>query len=187
MKKLSLLYPVILMSCLSLNVLAQNTMYFMDRLPQQLSFNPALMPQVNFFINFPIMGGNQINVYNSGFNYTQFKDFSDNLGIENYNPDKFIKSIGDFNQTNIETRTNLFAAGFKINGKNYFSISASFRSILELKAPSDFVYLLDDYEKIVDRMPLSIEGANLVFNSFSQVGITYSRVLGEKLTIGLQH
>ncbi len=40
-------------------------------------------------------------------------------------------------------------------------------------------------EKIDDRLPLSIEGANLVFNSFSQVAITYSRAIGEKLTIGI--
>lgn len=170
---------------MSLNALAQNTMYFMDRLPQQLNFNPALIPHVKFFLNLPVTGGNQINVYNSGFNYNQFNDFSDNLGTENYNPDEFIKSIGDFNQTNLETRTNLFAMGFKLNGKSYFSISASVRSFLELKAPSNFVYLLDDYQKIVDRMPLSIEGANIVFNSFSQVAITYSRTFGKKLTIGI--
>lgn len=173
------------MSCFSLNALAQNTMYYMDRLPQQLNFNPALIPNVKFFLNIPVTGGNQIDVYNSGFNYNQFKDFSDNLGTENYNPDEFIKSIGDFNKTNIETRTNLFAIGFKINEKGYFSMSASFRSILELKAPSDFVYLLDDYEKIVGRMPLSIDGINVVFNSFTQVAMTYSRVIGEKLTIGI--
>lgn len=185
MKKLSILFQVFLMSCISLSAFAQNTMYFMDRLPQQLQFNPALIPNVKFFMNFPVTGGNQIDVYNSGFNYNQFRDFSDNLGYENYNPDEFIKSIGDFNQTNLETRTNLFAMGFKINDNGYFSMSASFRSILELKAPSDFVYLLDDYEKIVDRMPLNIDGVNIVFNSFSQVAMTYSRVFREKLTIGI--
>jgi len=173
------------MNMLTMNAYSQNTMYFMDRLPQQLNLNPALIPQVKFFLNFPVTGGNQIAVYNSGFNYNQFKDFSDNLGTENYNPDEFIKSIGDFNQTNLETRTNLFAMGFKLGDKGYFSVSTSFRNLLELKAPSNFVYLLDDYEKIKDRLPLSIEGASLVFNSFSQVAITYSRVFGEKLTIGI--
>ena len=185
MRKLSFLILVLLLNGGTFYALAQNTMYFMDRLPQQLNFNPALVPQVNFFLNLPVIGGNQIAVYNSGFNYNQFKDFSDNLGTENYNPDEFIKSIGDFNQTNLEIRTNLFAMGFKLGDKGYFSISASFRNLLELKAPSNFVYLLDDYEKIEDRLPLSIEGANLVFNSFSQVAITYSRAIGEKLTIGI--
>lgn len=185
MKKLHFLFQVLLMSCFSLNAIAQNTMYFMDRLPQQLNFNPALMPRVNFFLNLPGIGGNQIDIYNSGFNAEQFMDFTDNLGSENYNPDKFINSIGDLNQTNLETRTNLFALGFRLKDKGYFSISASFRNFMELQAPSNFVYLLDDYEKIADRLPLSIEGANIVFNSFSQVAITYSRVFGEKLTIGI--
>ncbi|MFA5328400.1 MAG: DUF5723 family protein [Prolixibacteraceae bacterium] len=185
MKKTPILFLLFLLNGTTYYTYSQNTMYFMDRLPQQLNFNPALMPNVKFFLNLPVTGGNQIAVYNSGFNYNQFKDFSDNLGTETYNPDEFIKSIGDFNQTNLETRTNLFAMGFKLNDKSYFSISASVRSVLELKAPSNFVYLLDDYEKIIDRMPLSIEGTNIVFNSFSQVAITYSRVFGGKLTIGI--
>jgi len=185
MKKLHFLLQVLLLSCFSLNTIAQNTMYFMDRLPQQLNFNPALMPRVNFFLNLPGIGGNQIDIYNSGFNYRQFMDFQDNLESENYNPDEFINSIGDFNQINLETRTNLLAFGFGLKNKGYFSMSASVRSFLELKAPSNFVYLLDDYEKIADRMPLNIEGANVVFNSFSQVAITYSRVFGEKFTIGI--
>jgi len=185
MKKLPFLILTVLFNGAMFYAYSQNTMYFMDRLPQQLNLNPALIPQVKFFLNLPVTGGNQINVYNSGFNYDQFKDFSDNLGTENYNPDKFVKSIGDFNQTNIETRTNLFAMGFKIHDKGYFSFSASFRSILELKAPSNFVYLLDDYEKIVDRMPLNIDGVNIVFNSFTQVAMTFSRVIGKKLTIGI--
>ncbi|MDP2891171.1 MAG: DUF5723 family protein [Bacteroidota bacterium] len=185
MKKLPLLILLFLLNGAAFNAYSQNTMYFMDRLPQQLNFNPALMPRVNFFLNLPGIGGNQIDIYNSGFNARQFMDFTDNLGSENYNPDKFINSIGDFNQTNLETRTNLFALGFRLKNKGYFSMSASVRSFLELKAPSNFVYLLDDYEKIADRLPLSIEGANIVFNSFSQVAITYSRVFGEKLTIGI--
>ncbi|MDP3916231.1 MAG: DUF5723 family protein [Bacteroidota bacterium] len=185
MKKLSLLILAFLLNGVTIYTYSQNTMYFMDRLPQQLNFNPALFPNVKFFLNLPGIGGNQIDIYNSGFNYNQFKDFTDNLGTENYNPDEFIKSIGDFNQTNLETRTNLFAMGFRLKDKGYFSISASVRSFLELQAPSNFVYLLDDYEKIADRLPLNIEGANIVFNSFSQVAITYSRVFEKKLTIGI--
>lgn len=185
MKKISILILVFLLNGVTFYTYSQNTMYFMDRLPQQLNFNPALIPQVKFFLNLPGIGGNQIDIYNSGFNTKQFMDFTDNLGSENYNPDEFINSIGDFNQTNLETRTNLFAMGFRLKDKGYFSISASVRSFLEMQAPSDFVYLLDDYENIVNRMPLSIDGISLVFNSFSQVAITYSRVLGEKLTIGI--
>jgi len=144
-----------------------------------------LIPDAKFFLNLPVIGGNQIDIYNSGFNYNQFRDFSDNLESENYDPDKFIKSIGEFNQTNFEARINLLAMGFKLKEKGYFSFSASFRSFLDLKAPSEIVYLLDDFEKIVDRMPLNIDGVNVNFNSFSQIALTYSKVVGEKLTIGI--
>ncbi len=75
MRKLSFLILVLLLNGGTFYALAQNTMYFMDRLPQQLNFNPALVPQVKFFLNLPVIGGNQIAVYNSGFNYNAVQGF----------------------------------------------------------------------------------------------------------------
>lgn len=55
-------------------------MYFMERLPQYISYNPAFVPDMKLFVGLPGIGGVAANAYNSGFNYNGFKRFSDNIG-----------------------------------------------------------------------------------------------------------
>jgi hypothetical protein len=57
----------------------QNTMYFMEHMPQKQNFNPALMPKVDFYLNLPGVNGISFNAYNSGFNYAELSHFLDQL------------------------------------------------------------------------------------------------------------
>lgn len=164
---------------------AQSTLYFMDRLPQSKQLNPAFIPKMNFYLNLPAIGSAQVEVANSGFSLGQFLDFSDNLGTPNYDPDEFVNSIGDFNQTTIETRINLLSFGFKLKKDAFLSIELSERNFIDVTAPSEMVYLLDDIDKIRDRLPLRIDGMNLKMNSFSQLSVTFAKPLTEKLTVGI--
>jgi hypothetical protein len=157
----------------------------MDRLPQVQQYNPALVPKVNFFINLPAIGFEQIEVNNSGFKLGQFLNYSDQLGSPNYNPDEFVNSIGEFNKTTIETRSNLFSFGFSLKKKGYFSLGVCQRNILDVTAPSEIVYLLDDYDKIRNRMPIHVNGINFQLNSFSQISFTLAKTFNEKLTVGI--
>jgi len=160
-------------------------MYFMDHLPQTLNYNPAFAPEVNYFVSMPVIGNIQAESYNSGFNIGQFMDFSDKLGNSNYNPDEFTNRIGDFNKTFLESRMNLFSTGFRLGQINFFSFSISERNFLEMTVPSNFVYLLDDLDKVSDKMPLNINGTDMRLNTFSQLAVTWTRQFGEKLTIGI--
>lgn len=164
---------------------AQSTMYYMDRLPQIQQYNPALMPKVNFFLNLPGIGHQQIELNNSGFKLGQFLDFTDQLGTSNYDPDEFINSIGEFNQTTLEARTNFLSFGFKLKKNGYFSMGLSQRTFLDMTAPSEIVYLLDDFEKIDDRLPVHIDGVNLQMNTFTQLSFTLAKNVTEKLTLGI--
>ncbi len=67
----------------------QNTLYFMDCLPQNRSMNPAMVPGEKFYLGLPGIGGVKGHAYNSGFNLGEFQDFYDNVGMANYNPDEF--------------------------------------------------------------------------------------------------
>ncbi len=137
---------------------AQNTVYFMDRLPQRLTYNPALIPRVNFFIGLPGISGEQVEVYNSGLNVGELIDLADELGTETFNPDDYIAKIGKLNSTYAETRSNLFMLGFKLKEKGYFAFSASLRSNLNFTLPSEILYLLNgDLDDIRSRKSIQLD------------------------------
>ena len=113
---------------------AQNTMYFMDRLPQNISYNPAIMPKMDFFIGLPGLGGMSAQAYNSGFNMNEMDDFVNNLDNDNYNPDDFVNSIGEYNLFTGEASVNMASFGFKLKEKSYLSFLVTMNSFLINKA-----------------------------------------------------
>ncbi len=185
MKKICIVLSLLISGLFSSEIQAQMTLYYMDRLPQIQQYNPALVPKVKFFLELPVIGNNQVELNNSGFNLGQFLDFSDNLNKANYNPDEFVNSLGDYNKTTGELRKNLLNFGFSLKKNGYFSMGFSVRNGFDITAPSDVVYLLVDNEKIADKMPLAINETNVRMNVFSQLSFTYARTIGTKLSVGI--
>jgi len=170
----------------SLNTIAQNTMYFMDRLPQNISYNPAIMPKMKFFIGLPGIGGLSAQAYNSGFNMNELDDFVNNLDNDSYNPDKFVKSIGDYNNFSGELGMNVISFGFKLKEKSYLSFQATMNSLLINKASSDIAYLMADLDNLsLDDFPIVIDDISLESNTYLNFGVTYSRKITESLTLGI--
>jgi len=165
---------------------AQNTAYFMERLPQKLSFNPAFVPEVNFYLGLPGIGGITSNFYNSGFNYNELDYFMDNVSKPNYNPDDFVTSIGDFNRFNAEMQVNIFSVGFRTKKDGYFSFNVTASNITNFRAASDIAYLLADADEIQDEdFPIQIDDIDLLSNTYWTYSFTYSRKINEKLTVGV--
>lgn len=165
---------------------AQNTSYFMERLPQKLSYNPAFVPEVNFYLGLPGIGGVSGNLYNSGFNYSELDYFMDNISNTNYNPDDFVESIGNFNHFDAEMQTNIFALGFKTKRDGYFSFNVKANSNFNLRAASDIAYLLADLDELDDEdFPIKINGIDLQATSYLTFGFTFSRKINENLTLGI--
>lgn len=175
-----------LMLFMPLFVGAQNTMYFMDRLPQNISFNPAFVPNVKFYLGLPGIGGVSANAYNSGFNYNELDEFIDNIDKSGYLPDKFIESIGDYNTFTSEINASIFSMGFKLKETGYLSFGLSMNSLLSVKADSKIAYLLADYDNIsVADFPLEVSGINFLANNYLTLNLAYSRKLNDHLTVGI--
>jgi len=160
-------------------------MYFMDRLPINLNYNPALVPEVGFFISLPGIGLEQAEIYNSGFNAGEFLDFQDAVESDNYDPHSFIGKLENINKTFLETRSNIFSFGFRLKRNGYFSVSMTERSFAEVSAPREVLYLLDDYEDFEDKMPLTIDGISVNMNAFTQLAFTFSKIYMDRLTVGI--
>jgi len=177
---------IFLMLIFPIFVSSQNTMYFMDRMPQSVFYNPAFIPEVNFYIGLPGLGGASANVYNSGFNYNELNDFIDNLGNEGYSPDKFVKSIGDYNKFSSEVKANILSLGFKIKEKSFFTFGLSINSVLSVKANSEIAYLLANRDKILSGdFPITVDNIDFLTNNYFNLSFTYSRKINEHLTLGI--
>ena len=165
---------------------AQNTMYFMEHMPQKQSFNPAFKPKVDLYIYWPGMNGVSFNAYNSGFNYNEMKNFMDNVENPNYNPDAFIRSAGKINRFKSEARINLFGIGFKINETDFFSFNIAMNHSLILDAEPEIAYLLTNYDDIDESdFPIIVDNVYLSSNNYMNIGFTYTRKINENLTIGI--
>ena len=180
------LFPVLLL-LISFISEAQNTMYFMERLPQNIAYNPAIMPKMKFFIGLPGMyGGVSAQVYNSGFNINEMDDFVNNLDNDNYNPDDFVKSIGDYNLFTAEASMNVLSFGFKLKEKGYLSFLVTMNSLLINKAASDIAYLVSDLDNLSNEsFPIIVDDISVTANNYLNFGFTYSRIINEHLTLGI--
>jgi len=182
MKKLTL----IVLAFITCYVNAQNTSYFMERLPQSILLNPALNPKVKFYLGLPGIGGISTHAYNSGFNFNELDEFIDNLQQDGFNPDDFINSLDDYNNFLSETKVNLFMLGFMLKDGGYFSFHTNINNVTTLNAESDIIYLLSGYDDLsADKFPINIDEMNFLTNTYFSIGFTYSRKINENLTLGI--
>jgi len=170
----------------SFTLKAQNTMYFMEGMPQTIQYNPAFHPDLKFYIGLPALSGIKVNAYNTGFSYNEFKDFSDNVGRKEYNPDEFVNSIGGENRFFGDGKLNLFSMGFAMKNESFFSVCFDMNDFTTVKANSDFVYLLADYDKLqADDFPLVADNIDFMTNNYLSLSVTYSRKINENLRVGI--
>lgn len=176
----------IIFSLFTFSVIAQNTMYFMDRMPQSINYNPAIMPKMNFFLGLPGISGVSVQSFNSGFNYNELDYFIDHLWDNNYNPDDFVNSIGSHNNFSTDANVNLLSIGFKLKKNDFLSFSLNANSYLLNTAASDIAYLLSDLDDITDEdFPIIVDDISILTNHYLSFGATYSRKINENLTVGI--
>lgn len=162
-------------------------MYFFESMPQNNSFNPAIIPEMKFHIGLPVLGGISEESYNSGFTYNELDEFIQNLEKDGYNPEDFIKSIGERNTFITEARANLLSFGFKIKDKAYFAFDLKTTNYVLNDASPEVAYLFANEDEIPNlEFPIIIDQMDFLVNSSINMGITYSRVINENLTIGVR-
>lgn len=165
---------------------SQNTLYFLENMPQQQQFNPAIMPTGKFFIELPTIGGVMANAYNSGFDYNDLDYFIDHVGNANYNADEFVNSIGETDEFYGDLSANILSFGFGLNKKSYLSFNYALKMSMYMNASSDIAYLFVDEDDLSpDKYPLEVDDINITTSVYSSLGITYTRKINDNLTIGI--
>ncbi len=161
-------------------------MYFMERMPQSIKYNPAIIPEMEFFLGLPGISGISVQAYNSGFNYNELKYFVDHVWDANYNADDFVNSIGSHNKFSSDANVNLFSVGFKLKENGFLSFRLQANSHFLNTAASDIAYLLTDLDDITDNdFPIVVDDISFLTNHYLDFGVTYARKINDNLTIGI--
>ncbi|MDR3094156.1 MAG: DUF5723 family protein [Bacteroidales bacterium] len=186
MKSISYLFFPVLLG-IAVNTQAQDPMlfYYMETIPQSNRVNPALQPRANAFLMGPAIRFN----LNSDF---AVKDILQKNGNQWYSPiekgfdfDKFRKAVGKKStMLNASAEVDFWGFGFRTaKGKGYFTFELSEHVVAQTALPTDFFNIVNEGfpdGATYDFSPMRMKGM-----SYLQILIGYSRVINDKLTIGV--
>lgn len=158
--------------------------YFMRNIPSSFKMNPANTPTSKFYLNMPASGIN-FEFATSGFSYSDIitRRADDSLQID---LNKFHNKLVDKNYIKFGTNVEIFGFGFQAGKKNYISLG------LDLSADGNinfskgiFSFILNGTESS-NKQTEFINNKLISLNAFIAPSISFSRVIDDKLTVGLR-
>lgn len=158
--------------------------YFMRNIPTSFKMNPAMTPVSNLYINLPISGLN-INFSTSGFAYKDIitRRADDSLQID---LKKFNNKLSDNNYLKFGTNIELLGFGFKTGNRNYISFGLDFSIDANINFSKGLFDLLLYGTETKDKKSQIFDGKLLSLNAFIAPSISFTRIIDEKLTVGLR-
>lgn len=165
-----------------------NSLYFLDRVPQSIQLNPALQPSNTFYIGFPALSGFEINAGNNalGFNdiFIQNNEL-DMVVTPLYSKDLTLQALDKLRKHNIfsaDAQVDLISFGFKIRD-NYLSFLIADRFSMRTDIPKDLA--LFAYQGIDVGKTYSFDfGAKATY--FREYSIGYSQKISDRLYFGIR-
>ncbi len=166
-----------------------NTVYFMDRIPQSSLFNPAVQPHYTSYVGLPLLSSINMNM---GLNFASYNDIifqdpnSDSL-ITFLHPsadiDDFIGNLQNRNQIGQDMHINLLRVGVRYQDM-FFTFSVSEKISGRTSLPKDlFILGLKGNDEFLDKKAdLSGFGADL--NYYREFALGASYPVNENLTVG---
>jgi len=158
--------------------------YFMRNTPTSFKMNPAMTPTAKFYINFPTSSIN-MNFSTSGFAYKDIitRRNDDSLQID---LDKFHNKLTDNNYFKLETNTEIFGFGFQVENKNYVSFGLDFNIDANFNFSKGLFDILLYGTESADKKSQILDGKLLSLNAYIAPSISFTRIIDEKLTLGLR-
>ncbi len=172
---------------------AQNnqTIYFMDRLPQSSLINPALQHHHNFHIGLP--GISSFNI-TAGTNFASFSDIifkhpqNDSL-ITFLHPDvdisDFTSKLENMNSVSQDLHLNILSFGFRVSN-SFLSFNISERSSFRADLPRDLVLLTLEGNEQFMGLEADLSNSFADINYFREYSAGYSYLASERLSLGIR-
>ena len=108
--------------------------YNMSLIPQSSYVNPAVMPNDQIFIGFPLIGGINLNAANTGFSYSTLLAKSASNGEFT----SLLNSLPKKNYLNLRLHNDIISFGYRTK-KMYFFLSVTEKAELQMRYPTDFL------------------------------------------------
>lgn len=158
-----------------------NSLYYMDNLPQASKLNPARMPNCNFYINLPNVAFKTISDIGPQQFITHDNVVNDTLRMPYYNEDlwnNFMDKLNDPISLMFETEVGM-GFGFRA-GRGYWHFDVSERNIISVNLAKDILTLNNlGQGQHKDFSTMSIHAT-----AFLQSGIGYAREINQNLSVG---
>lgn len=160
------------------------TSYFMEGTHYRQQLNPALVPTRGYF-NIPVLGSVNATVSSTSLGYQDIIDIFDNDN-EFYKNPKFLNSLKDKNNLNVNLSTEILSAGW-YKGENFWSVNVGFRADVGAKLTKSLFEFLNEMDQLDNNWSnnrYDIRNEQLNVNSFFEVGLGYAREINNRLTVG---
>ncbi len=164
-----------------------NTLFFMDRLPQNNDLNPAFHFNGNTYVGFPALSSIQFKYSNSAFNYTDIfkKGTGDKLDTSVVNLSSIAKTLHKKNFINIQTAVQVLAFGFKKNDI-FFNFSLNVKANAMAQFPSSALdFRFGNYDPVKkEALPIDFSNINLSGTAYAELAFGASKEISSNLTVG---
>ena len=163
------------------------TSYFMDGAQYRLQLNPALAPSRGY-IHLPAASRTDASLRSNALGaediYNMFKNADD---ADYFTNDKFFNRLKDLNKANVSVGTDLFAVG-KWHGNGFISVNIGLRVDGNVSVSRELFRFMRDMRGINSNdyadYVRNIEGEELNLNAYSEIGVGYTRLIGDRISVG---
>jgi hypothetical protein len=170
-----------------------NSLYFMDRVPQANQLNPALQPVCNFYLSIP--GTNvEFNLGNSAVNMRDVLKY-DKETDSTYYPDRnentkneFLNKLKPTSYIFTDDRIDLFDMGFRIR-KTYFSFNISTHVEAYAFIPKDLIKLGLNFNQSSSQLAnenFDFSNLGIKAQCYHEIGFGISQEINPNLTFGFR-
>jgi len=167
----------------------QNSLYFMNGIPQASGVNPARTPDCGFYIGIPILSPLSTQISSSPLAYEDIiypHPTQDSL-ITFLHPlgdqEAFLDKIKPLNVLLADTRASVLSIGFS-TGAGFFTLDLTTRAEANLYFPGDLARLV--LEGADEEGVYNMDGTGVDFSGFDEIALGWSGAIGSKWQIGVR-
>jgi hypothetical protein len=166
-----------------------NTIYFMQGVPQANRINPAFQPECGFYLGFPLLSPARTELSSSSLAYKDviYPDPSEDSLITFLHPlgDKkaFLNQLKPTNVVASDLGTSLASAGFRTE-VGFFTLDVTSRMDGNLYYPGDLARLI--LNGAVEGVTYQLDGIGLDLSVFDEISAGWSYGLLDNLNIGVR-
>lgn len=157
------------------------TSYFMEAASTRIQMNPGLQPTKGYF-NFPVIGSVNIGASSNVLGTSDIIDILDN-GEDLFSNEKLFNRLKDDNRLNVNLNTDILSFGW-YRGKGFWSFNIGLNADVGASIPKSMFEYLRNVNSGNVLNGGSFSDMSFELNTYMQIGLGYSRQIGEKLTVG---